>query len=192
LNKDPIKQFRIWFEEAAASGVPLPEAACLSTVSPKGLPEGRMILLKGADRRGFVFYTNLKSHKAAALKKLPHAALTFYWEKFRRQVRVSGRTVPVSKAEADAYFRSRPRESRLGAWASDQSAVLDSRETLERRFDEVERKFEGKDVPRPSFWSGFRMIPDAVEFWIERPRRLHDRFLYRRKGSKWTVTRLFP
>ncbi|HEX5037261.1 MAG TPA: pyridoxamine 5'-phosphate oxidase [bacterium] len=192
MDRNPIRQFQLWFREAAASGIPLPEAACLSTVGPKGSPEGRMILLKGADAKGFVFYTNLKSAKASSLRKRPQAALTFYWEKFRRQVRVSGKVTAVSKAEADAYFRSRPRESRLGAWASDQSAVLDSRETLERRFDEFERKFEGKDVPRPPFWSGFRIVPDAVEFWIERPRRLHDRFLYRRKGSKWTVARLFP
>src|SRR5262245_557606 len=119
LDQDPIKQFRLWFDEAAASGIPLPAAACLSTVSPKSLPEGRMILLKGVDRRGFVFYTNLKSAKARSLKARPYASLTFYWEKFRRQVRVCGKVKAVSRAEANAYFRSRPRESQLGAWASD-------------------------------------------------------------------------
>jgi pyridoxamine 5'-phosphate oxidase len=192
LQRDPVRQFRLWFREAQASGAPLPEAACLSTVSPKGRPEGRMILLKGADARGFVFYTNLKSPKAASLRKHPYAALTFYWEKLRRQVRLAGRVVPVTKTEADAYFRSRPRDSRLGAWASEQSAVLDSRETLERRFEAFEKKFKDADVPRPEHWSGYRIVPDVIEFWIERPKRLHDRFAFRRKGGKWKMTRLFP
>jgi pyridoxamine 5'-phosphate oxidase len=192
LGKDPIKQFKLWLNEASASGIPLPEAVCLSTVSPKGRPEGRMVLLKGANRRGFVFYTNLKSAKAASLKKRPYASLTFYWEKFRRQVRVEGKVEAVSSADADAYFRSRPRESQLGAWASDQSAPLDSRETLEKRYEAFEEKYEGRGVPRPPFWSGYRIVPDQIEFWIERPRRLHDRFRYTRRGLGWKIIRLYP
>lgn len=151
-----------------------------------------MLLLKEAEASGFVVYTNLKSRKAAALKKNPRAALTFYWERLRRQVRVTGRVKAVSEPEADAYFASRPRESRIGAWASEQSAELPSRKLLENRFEFFSKKFAGKDVPRPSFWSGYRIVPDSVEFWIERPKRLHDRFLYRRKNGRWRVTRLYP
>ncbi|HSA58966.1 MAG TPA: pyridoxamine 5'-phosphate oxidase [bacterium] len=192
MDKDPIRQFKLWFDEASAAGVPLPEAFCLSTVSPDGLPEGRMILLKEADASGFVFYTNLESPKAHALAKRPQAALTFYWEPLRRQVRIQGRTERVSDAEADAYFRTRPRESQIGAWASFQSTPLDSRETLEKRFGEFSEKYEGRDVPRPAHWSGYRVVPDAVEFWIERPNRLHDRFLYTRTGGGWSMKRLYP
>lgn len=192
MDKDPVKQFQAWLSEASASGVPLPEAACLSTVSGNGEPEGRMILLKEADERGFVFYTNLNSPKAQALQAHPQASLTFYWEKLRRQVRLTGRTEKVSGAEADAYFQSRPRDSQLGAWASFQSEVLDKRETLEKRFAELSRKYEGSVIPRPVHWSGYRIVPDKIEFWIERPNRLHDRFLYERKGKDWTVTRLNP
>jgi pyridoxamine 5'-phosphate oxidase len=192
LDKDPVKQFQLWFDEASASGVPLPEAACLSTVSREGEPEGRMILLKEADERGFVFYTNFNSPKARSLQAHPLAALTFYWEKLRRQVRLVGKTEKVSDAEADAYFDSRPRESQLGAWASFQSEILDARETLEKRFEELSRKYEGKDIPRPAHWSGYRIVPAKIEFWIERPNRLHDRFLYELKGKEWVVTRLNP
>ncbi len=170
----------------------LPEACCLSTVSPEGLPEGRMILLKGADESGFVFYTNLESPKARSLAAHPHAALTFYWQPFRRQVRVLGRVEKVTEDEADAYFHTRPRESRLGAWASLQSEPLDSRETLERRFGEFSKKYEGREVPRPPHWSGYRIVPDEIEFWIERPMRLHDRFLYARSDAGWKITRLYP
>lgn len=192
MDKNPIQQFREWFGEATAAGLTLPEAACLSTVSPEGLPEGRMILLKGADEGGFVFYTNLESAKARSLEAHPHAALTFYWEPFRRQVRIQGKVTLVSDAEADAYFRSRPRDSQLGAWASHQSEPLDSSETLGRRYGEFEKKFMGQEVPRPPHWGGYRIIPETVEFWIERPHRLHDRFLYTRQGSGWVITRLSP
>jgi pyridoxamine 5'-phosphate oxidase len=192
LESNPLLQFRLWFEEAARSGLALPEACCLSTVSPEGSPEGRMILLKGADDAGFVFYTNLESPKARALEACRRAALTFYWETLRRQVRVEGRSEKVTDTEADVYFRTRPRESQIGAWASLQSEPLDSRVTLENRFEEFSKKYEGRDVPRPPHWSGYRIVPDAIEFWVERPNRLHDRFLYTRKGGAWAMARLYP
>lgn len=192
MDKDPVIQFRLWFDEAAASGIALPEAACLSTVSRNGEPEGRMILLKGADEYGFVFYTNLNSPKSQSLLAHPRASLTFYWEKLRRQVRLSGAVGKVTDAEADAYFHSRPRDSQIGAWASEQSTALDARATLEKRFEEFSRKYDGKDIPRPSHWSGYRIAPEKIEFWIERPNRLHDRFLYELKDGEWAVTRLYP
>ncbi len=151
-----------------------------------------MMLLKGFDADGFVFFTNLNSAKARSLKRTPQAALNFYWEKLRRQVRVQGTVQAVSDTEADAYFKTRPRGSQIAAWASEQSRPLTSREFLEKRVKELEKKFEGKEVPRPTFWSGFRLVPARMEFWIERPSRLHDRFLYTRQGDDWTITRLSP
>jgi len=194
LRDDPVEQFGDWFCEAReVSGLDLPDATCLSTVDEDGYPDGRMVLLKGFDERGFVFYTNLTSAKARALRRTPRAALTLYWEPLRRQVRVQGEVTPVDDAEADAYFATRPRGSRIGAWASDQSSPLEDADELERRFREARERFEGSDdIPRPPFWSGFRIEPRAVEFWQEGPDRLHDRFRYRRSGEGWTVTRLFP
>jgi len=191
-NPDPIRQFTLWFEEAKAAGAPLPEAFCLSTVSPTGLPEGRMLLLKGVEEAGFVFYTNLNSPKAVSMGKKPKAALTFYWEKLRKQVRVVGSVVPVSESEADAYFHSRPRDSQIGAWASFQSEPLESRQTLEKRFEDFSKRYENREIPRPEHWSGYRLKPDTVEFWVEQPNRLHDRFLYEEKNGTWKITRLNP
>jgi pyridoxamine 5'-phosphate oxidase len=164
----------------------------LATVGADGRPSVRAVLLKGADERGFVFYTNLESRKASELAASPHAALVFHWKSLARQVRIEGDAAPVTDDEADAYFATRPRDSRIGAWASDQSRPLDSRATLERRFAEAARQYEGREVPRPADWSGFRIVPQRVEFWQERPFRLHDRIVFARDGSGWHKQRLFP
>jgi pyridoxamine 5'-phosphate oxidase len=194
LQKDPISQFQIWFDEARqCSEIKLPEAMCLSTVSPQGFPEGRMVLLKDFNSRGFVFYTNFESPKAKSLEDCPKAALTFYWEKLRRQVRIQGTVQKVNDAESDAYFQSRPRESQIGAWASRQSEVLSGRKALDEKFKEYRKKFEGREIPCPSFWGGFRVVPKSIEFWQERSSRLHDRFLYTRQaGGGWKIVRLSP
>lgn len=198
LLPDPVEQFRRWFDQAVEDpGVALAEAACLSTLGPDRTPEGRMVLMKGCDARGFVFYTNLGSKKASALRRHARAGLTFHWQPPAgrgRQVRLRGPVEPVSAAEADAYFASRPRGSRIGAWASEQSREIKSRRALEAQVRECERRFAEGPVPRPSHWSGFRIVPDAVEFWQEGPFRLHDRFVYERgSGSDgWARRRLSP
>ena len=194
LTDDPVRQFALWFDDAEAHPlISHPEAACLSTLGPEATPEGRMVLLKSFDARGFAFYTNLGSVKARSLAEHPRAGLTLYWEPLGRQVRLRGPVAPVSSADADAYFATRPRASRIGAWASEQSRELDGRAGLERRVEEAERRFEGAGVPRPPRWSGFRLEPEAVEFWREGPARLHDRFLYLRgDGGEWAIRRLYP
>ena len=193
LSDDPLEQFDHWFDLARQrSGVAMPEAVCLSTVDPDGYPEGRVVLLKGRDPRGFVFYTNLHSRKGMSLTARPRAALTFYWEKLGRQVRVQGDVERVSDAEADAYFGTRPRGSQLGAWASDQSTVLEGRDPLVARVAELAALYEGRAVPRPPHWSGLRVVPQRVEFWQVMPDRLHDRFLYRKSGASWVIERLAP
>ena len=193
LNPDPTDQFASWFEEATKTkSICLPEAFCLSTTSPKGDPEGRMVLLKGFDSTGFVFYTNAHSAKGCSLKKEPRAALTFYWSELGKQIRIHGKTKRTSVDEADAYFATRPKESQIGAWASLQSEVLESRDILEKRFDEFSKKFEGQVVPRPPHWVGYCLVPHLFEFWQERPNRLHDRFCYQKIASGWTLTRLYP
>lgn len=194
LSPDPVEQFGRWFAEAEAdSRIVFAEAVCLSTLGPGDTPEGRMVLLKDFDERGFVFYTNLESAKSRSLDGHARAGMTFYWQPLGRQVRVRGAVEVVSAAEADAYFASRPRGSRLGAWASDQSRVLDSRAALEDRLAAVEARFAGGEVPRPPYWSGYRIVPDAIEFWQEGASRLHDRFEYRRGGAgRWEMRRLYP
>ena len=194
LAADPAGQFARWFAEAEAEpAIAFAEAACLSTLGPGRIPEGRMVLVKRADARGFVFYTNLESRKGRSLAEHPSAGLTFHWQPLGRQVRVRGTVEPVASEEADAYFASRPRGSRVGAWASDQSRELDSREALEARVASVERRYERASVPRPPHWSGFRIVPDEVEFWQEGRYRLHDRVAYRRTdGGEWERTRLWP
>jgi pyridoxamine 5'-phosphate oxidase len=188
---EPLAPFRRWFAEAAAAERDAP-AMALATATRDGRPSLRLVLVKGFDERGFVFYTNLDSRKAEELSANPRAALCFFWPSLRRQVRVEGAVLPVGEAEADAYFATRPRDSQLGAWASEQSRPLDSRARLEQRAEEFARRFAGSEVARPPFWSGFRIVPERVEFWQERPSRLHDRWLYIREGETWRRQRLYP
>lgn len=200
LHEHPMDQFSEWLEDVREEEVlSLPEAACLSTVGEDGYPQGRMILLKGWGRDGFVFYTNLESPKADSIRNRSRAALTLYWEPVRRQVRADGDVEPLSDEQADAYFARRPRGSQIGAWASDQSRPAEGREALDRSFAEARARFEGvEEIPRPPHWSGFRIRPRAVEFWQEGPDRMHDRFRYVRRGGDggdgggWEVVRLFP
>ena len=187
-ENDPLVRFGLWLAEAEAAEPNDPNAMTLATADAAGIPSARMVLLKGVDAGGFVFYTNLESHKGRDLAENPHAALIFHWKSLRRQVRVE----PVTGAEADAYFASRHRSSRIGAWASDQSRTLDGRFELEKRVAVFAAKFGIGDVPRPSHWSGYRVIPNAIEFWEDRPFRLHDRLLFERDGDSWTTRKLFP
>lgn len=193
LDPDPIRQFDRWFAEALAAEVAEANAMTLATASPGGRPSARIVLLRGCDARGFSFFTNHDSRKGRELDANPHAALVFYWRELERQVRVEGSIERVSADESDAYFQSRPFASRVGAWASAQSQVLTSREALEARFRAIEAKYSSGEVPRPVNWGGYRVVPEAVEFWQGRPSRLHDRLRYR-KGVEggWTIERLNP
>jgi pyridoxamine 5'-phosphate oxidase len=188
---DPIEIFRELFLRAS-DACEEPDAMVLSTVDEDGQPSGRFVLLKAFDERGFVFYTNLGSRKAHALTSHPRASLCMYWAPLGKQVRVEGDVVPVTDAEADAYFAMRPRESQLGAWASRQSAPLESRDALDRRLDEVRARFDQRPVTRPPFWSGFRVVPSRIEFWSRDPARLHVRERYDRADGAWTRTLLYP
>ena len=192
LTRDPIDVFRNWLADAEAAEPNDPTAMCLATVDAEGNPSARIVLLKGLDQRGFAFYTNLESRKAGELTAQPRAALSFHWKSLRRQVRVEGPIEPVSADEADAYFATRVRVSQIGAWASDQSRPLDSRATLEARVEQVKARFEGQDVTRPPNWSGFRVIPHAIEFWKDGAFRLHDRIRFSRTGLEWKSQRLYP
>lgn len=188
----PIDQFLTLLARAKAAGEPLAEAMALATADGVGNPSVRMVLLKGADERGFVFFTNLESRKAHELRERPRAALCFHWALIEEQVRVEGGVEPLSGEEADAYFSTRPRGSQLGAWASKQSQPLDSRDALVARVAEEEKRFEGKEVARPPFWSGFLLRPERIEFWSGQTDRLHDRFLYTQREGAWTAQRLYP
>jgi pyridoxamine 5'-phosphate oxidase len=190
--KDPIPTFHAWLEEAAASEPRDPTAAALATVGADGMPSVRMILLKDASPRGFVFYTNYESRKGRQLLAQPKAAMVFYWKSLDRQVRVEGAVEQVDLADADAYFASRPRESRIGAWASQQSRPLEGRFELEKRVAEYGLKYAIGAVPRPPYWSGFRIVPRMIEFWQGSAFRLHDRLVYHRDGEDWRTERLFP
>jgi pyridoxamine 5'-phosphate oxidase len=189
---DPFELFRAWFAEARAAEPNDPEAMALATADADGRPSARMVLLKGVDERGFVFYTNREGRKAADLAANPTAALLFHWKSLRRQVRVEGPVSLASDAESDAYFASRSRDSQLGAWASDQSRPLNSRETFERRFEAMRARFDGGPVPRPPHWGGYRVTPERIEFWIDRAHRLHERRLFVRGGDGWSEGLLYP
>ena len=190
-SANPITEFLSAVERAAARGVDTAPVA-LATADAQGRPSVRMVLLRGADERGFVFHTNYNSRKARELTENPHAALCVHWHSLEEQIRIEGPVRQLDDAESDAYFVSRPRGSQLGAWASKQSMPLASRETLEEEYRAVERRYEGETVPRPPYWGGFRLTPVRIEFWFGRPDRLHDRLLYQRSGDRWTIERLYP
>jgi pyridoxamine 5'-phosphate oxidase len=189
---DPFALFDEWFAEARTSEPNEPEAMTAATSGADGQPSARMVLLKAHGPEGFVFYTHDQSAKGEDLAENPRAALLFHWKSLCRQVRVEGGVERVSDAEADAYFATRGRDSQLGAWASDQSRPLDRRETFETRFEEMKRRFDGQDVPRPPTWSGYRVIPQRIEFWTARPHRLHERRLFTFTGGGWTEGLLYP
>jgi pyridoxamine 5'-phosphate oxidase len=193
VDADPFRQFAVWFDEARAASPIEPNAMALATVGANGRPSLRMVLLKGADERGFVFYTNYESRKGRELADTPWAALTFFWPEMERQVRIEGRVEPVSAEESDAYFHSRPVGSQLSASASRQSEVIAGREELEQRVAALSARYQDQEIPRPENWGGFRVIPDAIEFWQGRANRLHDRLRYRRLASgDWQIERLSP
>jgi pyridoxamine 5'-phosphate oxidase len=189
---DPLALFEAWFAEAQASEPNDANAMALATATADGRPSVRMVLLKGHGPDGFVFYTNAQSRKGAEIAANPHAALVFHWKSLRRQVRVEGPPSEVTPAEADAYFHSRARMSQLGSAASDQSRPLDARRTYLERVDELAARHEGEEIPRPPHWTGFRLAPDAIEFWLDRPNRLHERRRFVRDGERWTSTLLYP
>jgi pyridoxamine 5'-phosphate oxidase len=193
MATDPHQLFDAWFAEAKASEQNDAEAMTLATVGADGRPAARMVLLKGHDAQGFVFYTNSQSRKGEELAGLPFAALLFHWKSIRRQVRVEGRVEPASAEEADAYFATRARDSQLGAWASDQSRPLEARALFEAQYEAMKSEFEGRDVPRPAHWWGYRLVPDRIEFWSDRPHRLHERRLFTLgQDGAWTEGLLYP
>jgi pyridoxamine 5'-phosphate oxidase len=191
-DSDPIAQFRRWFGEALAADLHEPNAMILATATPDGRPSARVVLLKGFDERGFVFYTNYEGRKGAELEANPYCALVFYWAELERQVRVEGHARRVTEKEADEYFRSRPRGSQLGARVSEQSRPVGGREALEEKLRWLEAEYEGREVLRPQFWGGYRVEPDSIEFWQGRENRLHDRLLYRLSDGEWGRERLQP
>jgi pyridoxamine 5'-phosphate oxidase len=192
-DPNPIEQFRAWFDEALAANLHEPNAMTLATATPEGRPSARVVLLKGFDERGFVFYTNYEGRKSGELEANPPCALDFYWGELERQVRIEGRAGRIPDGESVAYFSGRPRGSQLGAWVSEQSRPVADRGVLERRLRELEAEYEGREVPRPPFWGGYRVEPEVIEFWQGRENRLHDRLVYRRSGNGgWRLERLQP
>ena len=189
---DPLKLFEKWFKDAIKSEATDPNAMNLATISKNFKPSSRIVLLKNFDKRGFVFYTNLKSRKGISILTNSSVALNFYWKSLFRQVRIEGRAKVVNNKEADAYFRSRPRDSKISAWASKQSSKLKSRKELQDKFDFYKKKFKNEEIPRPYSWKGFRVNPTTIEFWQKKPFRLHDRVEYKKKGELWSRIRLYP
>ena len=192
IDHNPINLFKRWFDDAVASGMKLPEAMTLATATHDGKPSARVVLLKDVDNDGFVFYTNYRSAKARDLEANPQAALVFYWSQFDRQVRVEGTVEPVSTEESRAYFKTRPRESQIGAWASPQSNVIENRGVLEARVAELEQVYRDREIECPEHWGGYRLKSTRIEFWKGRLGRLHDRIVYERDGENWKISRLAP
>jgi len=192
VAEDPIAQFSRWFDEAVQAQVHEPNAMCLATATPDAYPSARMVLLKGVDARGFVFYTDYRSRKGQELADNPCASLCFFWAELERQVRIAGAVQRVSRSESEAYFQSRPLPSRLGAWSSTQSSVLASRDVLETELAGITARFGDGPVPLPDHWGGFRVVPEEIEFWQGRPSRLHDRIQFRREAGVWVRRRLSP
>lgn len=193
VEKHPVEQFAIWFEDALETGLTDANAMTLSTATADGRPSSRIVLLKGFDSLGFRFYTNYSSRKGRELELNPHAALCFYWPTLERQVRIEGKVEKLSREESASYFKSRPRDSKIGAWASEQSSVIGGRDELEKKFKALQERFEGREVPLPEVWGGYLLRPIAIEFWQGRTGRLHDRILYSRRGDDgWDISRLSP
>ena len=192
VDPNPFKQFGRWYDEALGADLILPNAMALATSTKSGIPSARMVLLKDFDERGFVFYTNYDSPKGHDLDENPYAALVFYWAALNHQIRIAGSVSRVSREESEAYFRTRPLDSRLGAWASNQSSVIPDRDVLEKRIKELVDEYQDNEVPLPPYWGGYRLAPDSIEFWLSRSSRLHDRLRYRRVGDEWIIERLAP
>lgn len=193
LDPNPFGQFKVWYEQALSAQLAEPTAMTLATATRSGIPSARVVLLKGHDERGFVFYTNYESQKARELEENPQAALVFYWDVLQRQVRIAGTVAKTSREEAEQYFHTRPVASQLGAWASQQSRPLAERTALEQRVEALAKQYANKPVPLPAHWGGFRLTPRMFEFWQGRPNRLHDRFRYEQlAGRQWRIERLFP